>query len=146
MLNMNKILTAVLILLLGACTFQTRPRGYVFPDDLNQQLARIKTVAQLEEEFGSPQARTIHGPLVFIYYGARENTRGPLPLTWDDRTVLLVWIDGKNVTETRVLRDADLPNVRLARGATPIPAEIELNMFEELINNIGRFTPAGLGQ
>jgi len=143
---MNKILAFVLIFSLGACTFQSKPRGYVFPEDMEQQLARIRTVAQFEEVFGSPQARTIHGRPVWIYYGARENTRGPLPLTWDDRTVLLVWHDGNNIKETRILRDEDLPDVRIARGATPIPAEIELNAIEELVNNIGRFTPAGLGQ
>jgi hypothetical protein len=146
MSDMNKILAFLLILVLGACTFQTRPRGYIFPEDMEQQLAQIRTVAQFEEAFGSPQARTIHGNQVWIYYGARENMRGPLPLTWDERTVLLVWHDGKNIIETKILRDADLPNVRIARGATAIPAEIELNAFQELINNIGRFSPAGLGQ
>ncbi|MCL2737579.1 MAG: hypothetical protein FWE17_01815 [Alphaproteobacteria bacterium] len=142
---------------LAACTFQTRQRGYVFPHDLEEQIAKVRTVADLEERFGSPQARTVHGPLVWIYYGATENLRGPLPLTWDNRTVLLAWIDppspgasgaasGGRVTKTRILRDEDLPDARIAAGSTPIPAEIELNMLQELINNVGRFTPAGLGQ
>ncbi|MCL1786291.1 MAG: hypothetical protein FWG39_04070 [Alphaproteobacteria bacterium] len=134
-----------LCLALCACTFQSKPRGYIFPADMETELAGIKTVAALEEKFGSPQARTVHGDTVWIYYGATENYHGPLPLSWDERTVMLVWHDGKNIKNTKILHDADLPKVKIAAGATPVPAEIELNAFQELVNNVGRFTPAGLG-
>ena len=53
---------------------------------------------------------------------------------------------GNSVIKTRVLHDADLPDVKIADGETAIPAAIELNAIEELFNNIGRFSPAGLGQ
>ena len=142
---MKKILL-ILVLVLTACTFQTRHRGYVFPEDLESKVATIKTTTQLQDEIGDPQARTVYGDEVWIYYGADENMRGPLPTTYSDKTVLLAWVRGKNVVKTRILRDDDLKDIKIADGETEIPAAIELNAIEELFNNIGRFSPAGLGQ
>ena len=131
---------------LTACTFQTRHRGYVFPEDLETRVANIKTTAQLQDEIGDPQTRTVYGDEVWIYYSADENLHGPFPTTYDNKKVLLVWVNGKKVLKTRILNDQDLENIKMADGETKIPAAIELNAFEELFNNIGRFSPAGLGQ
>lgn len=142
---MKKIVLISLILL-SACTFQTKHRGYVFPIDLDAQVATIKTVKQLEDKIGSPQVKTMHGDTVWVYYGADENYRGPLPVTYSNKTVLLAWVKNGRVTKTQILRDPDLPNVIIDEEETQIPAAIELNAIEELFNNIGRFSPAGLGQ
>ncbi len=133
-------------ILLSACTFQTKHRGYVFPSDLDDIAPTIKTTAALQEKIGAPQVKTIHGDEVWIYYGTDENYRGPLALTYDNKTVLLAWVNGTRVVKTRVLHDADLPVVMIDEDETEIPAAIELNAIEELFNNIGRFSPAGLGQ
>ncbi|MDO5012315.1 MAG: hypothetical protein Q4E56_02255 [Pseudomonadota bacterium] len=142
---MKKIIAICLIALAG-CTFQTKHRGYVFPSDLDTVASEIKTTAQLQDKIGAPQVKTIYGDDVWVYYGADENYRGPLPKTYDNKTVLLAWVRGDRVVKTQVLRDADLPDVVIADGETEIPAAIELNALQELFNNIGRFTPAGLGQ
>lgn len=141
-----KKLFLVFAVFLTACTFQVKHRGYVFPPDLETVVADIKTTAQLTREIGSPQVKTIYGDEVWIYYGADENYRGPLPLTYDNKTVLLAWVNGNRVTDIKVLHDDDLPDIIIADGETPIPAAIELNAVQELFNNIGRFSPAGLGQ
>lgn len=141
---MKKIL--LLLVLLSACTFQTKHRGYVFPADLESQVASIKTTSALVEKIGAPQAKTVYGDTVWIYYGVDENYRGPLAPTFTNDTVLLAWVHGNKVVQTRVLYDADLPDVQIADGETEIPAAIELSAIEELFNNIGRFSPAGLGQ
>jgi len=39
-----------------------------------------------------------------------------------------------------------LPEIAMDDDETPIPAAVELNAIEELFNNIGRFSPAGMGQ
>lgn len=136
----------IFVVLLSACTFQTKHRGYVFPPDLDAVVADIKTTKQLTTEIGSPQVKTIYGDEVWIYYGADENYRGPLPLKYDNQTVLLAWVDGARVREIQVLHDDDLPDVMISEDETEIPAAIELNAIQELFNNIGRFSPAGLGQ
>lgn len=141
-----KKLFIILMLGLTACTFQTRHRGYVFPEDLETRVANIKTTAQLQDEIGDPQTRTVYGDEVWIYYSAEENMRGPFKNTYDDKTVLLAWVKGGKVLKTKVLHDDDLKDVRIASGETQIPAAIELNALEEMVNNIGRFSPAGLGQ
>lgn len=141
-----KKIVFVLLIALSACTFQTKHRGYVFPSDLKDQVPTIKTTHQLIQKIGMPQVKTQYGDEIWIYYGADENYRGPLPHTFDNRTVLLAWVSGNNVTKTQILQDQDLPDIRIADGETEIPAAIELNAIQELFNNIGRFTPAGLGQ
>lgn len=143
---MKKILLFVLLIVLSACAFQTKHRGYVFPENLEDKVSSIKTTTQLQDEIGDPQTKTMYGDEVWVYYGADENMRGPLPVTYDNKTVLLVWVKGNKITKTKVLHDDDLKNVKIAGGETQIPAAIELNALEELFNNIGRFSPAGLGQ
>ncbi len=143
--NMKKIFL-ISAILLSACTFQTKHRGYVFPDNVSEKIANIKTTTALIDEIGSPQVKTVYGDTVWIYYGADENYRGPLAPTFTNETVLLVWVRGNRVLKTQVLHDVDLPDVKIADGETQIPAAIELNAIEELFNNIGRFSPAGLGQ
>lgn len=143
---MKRLFLLCCMVLLVGCTFQTKHRGYVFPDDLESQVANIKTTTALIENIGTPQVKTVFGDEVWIYFGAEENYRGPLAPTFTDETVLLAWVKGKRVLKTQVLHDADLPDVVIADGETEIPAAIELNALEELFNNIGRFSPAGLGQ
>ncbi len=141
-----KKLLVLCLLALTACTFQTRHRGYVFPSNVDEIVKDIKTTKQLQDEIGAPLARTLYGDTVWIYYGADENLRGPLATTYDNKTVLLAWVRGNRVTDIKILRNDDLPNVVMADGETQIPAAIELNAVQELFNNIGRFSPAGLGQ
>lgn len=136
----------VLMSVLIGCTFQTKHRGFVFPINVETKIQNIKTTDALVEKIGMPQVKTIYGDEVWIYFGADENYRGPLAQTYTNETVLLVWVKGGRVLDAKVLHDADLPDVKVADGETKIPAAIELNAIEELFNNIGRFSPAGLGQ
>ncbi len=142
---MKKIFVLLLVVL-TACTFQTKHRGYVFPADVDAIVADIKTTNQLIDKIGAPQAKTMYGDEIWIYYGVDENYRGPLALKYDNQTVLLAQVSGTRVRDIRVLREADLPSVKIDDAETPIPAAIELNAIQELFNNVGRFTPAGLGQ
>lgn len=143
---MQKIILILFCIFVGACTFQTKHRGYVFPDDLEVKIATVKTTNQLQDLIGSPQAKTIHGDEVWIYFGEDENYHGPFPLTYDNKTVLLAWVRGGRVTKIQILHDKDLPNIEIDSDETEIPAAIELNAIEELFNNVGRFSPSGLGQ
>lgn len=143
---MKKICLLFAIVVLSACTFQTKHRGYVFPENLSEKVAGLKTTNALIEEIGAPQVKTVYGDDVWVYYGADENYRGPLAPTFTNETVLLVWVRGNRILKSQVLHDADLPDIKIADGETQIPAAIELNAIEELFNNIGRFSPAGLGQ
>ena len=143
---MKKIILVLLSVVMAGCTFQTKHRGYVFPEDLESKVMNIKTTSQLQEEIGDPQAKTAYGDEVWIYYSADENMHGPFPTTYNNKTVLLAWVKNGRVLRTQVLHDDDLKDVKIADGETKIPAAIELNALEELVNNIGRFSPAGLGQ
>ena len=128
-----QILFAVAIVL-GACTFQTKHRGYVFPATIEEDVSGIKTTTQLMEKVGAPQTKTLYGDEVWIYYGADENYRGPLKHTFTDKTVLLAWVNGNTVKRIQILHDDDLEKVKMASGETEIPAAIELNAIQELFN------------
>lgn len=143
---MKKILILFVAVIMTACTFQTKHRGYVFPDDLESRVAGIKTTSQLQEQIGDPLAKTNYGDNVWVYYSMDENYHGPFPHTYDNKTVLLAWVRGNQVVKTQVLYDDDLPNIAMDDDETQIPAAIELNAVQELFNNIGRFSPAGMGQ
>ncbi len=142
---MKKILL-FLIVVICACACQTKHRGYVFPENLETKLAGIKTTTQLQDEIGDPQVKTVHGDEVWIYYGSDETLRGPFPVDYNNKVVVLVWVQNNKIIQTKILHDDDLQNIQIAKGETKIPAAIELNALEELFNNIGRFSPAGLGQ
>ena len=143
---MKKLFALLMVLICAACTFQTKHRGYVFPDDLETRVADIKTTSQLQEQIGDPLARTVYGEEVWIYYGMDENYHGPFPHTYDNKTVLLATVRGTQVIKTQVLHDDDLQKIDVGDDETEIPAAIELNAIQELFNNIGRFSPAGMGQ
>ncbi len=145
---MKKIfLFLILFPLVCSCAFQTKHRGYMFPEDIQDKVEAIKTTAQLENELGSPQLKTVIGDNVWVYYGATESYRGPLPVTYEDKKALLVWSDrAGRVKKCKILKDEDFPEIEVADGETAIPAAIELNAIEELFNNVGRFSAAGLGQ
>ena len=148
MKNIKSCLSVVVVLMVCcACTFQTKHHGYVFPDNLESLVGEIKTTSDLQDKIGDPLVKTVYGQDVWVYYSADENYRGPLPMTYDNKTVLLVWTDKSgNILKTKVLHDNDLPDVCVDSDETEIPAAIQLNALEELFNNIGRFSPAGLGQ
>ena len=143
---MKKIILILCCVIMAACTFQTKHRGYVFPSTIDDDVTSIKTTAQLVERVGAPQAKTIYGDQIWIYYGTDENYRGPLRHTFTDKTILLAYVNGNTVKKIQILHDDDVPDIKMASGETEIPAAIELNAIEELFNNIGRFSPAGLGQ
>ena len=143
---MKRIILALICVLMAGCTFQTKHRGYVFPEDLESKIGTVKTTNQLQDLIGAPQVKTIYGDEVWVYFGEDENYHGPFPLTYDNKTVLLAWVKGNSVTKTKILHDGDLPDVDIDSDETDIPAAIELNALQELFNNIGRFSPAGLGQ
>ena len=69
----KKFLIFVAILFVSACTFQTKHRGYVFPDDLETRLSGVKTISQLQEKLGDPLAKTVYGDTIWIYYGMDES-------------------------------------------------------------------------
>ncbi|MCL2629458.1 MAG: hypothetical protein FWD33_02085 [Alphaproteobacteria bacterium] len=129
-----------------SCATQTRPRGYVFPENAAELAAAAKTQADIERAFGSPGATSLHGGRYWIYYSMDENLRGPFPLKYDNRRALIVKMDDRGkVLFAKLLEEKDFPKTpKPSNDATPVPAAIELNMFQELINNIGRFTPGGV--
>ncbi|MCQ2562801.1 MAG: hypothetical protein MJ158_04280 [Alphaproteobacteria bacterium] len=142
---MKKILYILLsVMLITAC--QTKHRGYVFPNDIKTVVSNVKTTHDLQTVLGDPQTKTVYGNNIWIYYGADENINGPLPQTYSNKTVVLAWVQGDKVLKTRVLQDKELKDIYIASGETEIPAAIELYAVEELFNNIGRFSPAGMGQ
>ena len=115
----------------------------------NSWIEQLNAIAK-EDKYGFTPV-TEESPLVMIEYSS-PNTNKPLHLGHVRNNLLgfslsqILAADGNRVVKTQILHDADLPDVKISDGETEIPAAIELNAIEELFNNIGRFSPAGLGQ
>jgi outer membrane protein assembly factor BamE (lipoprotein component of BamABCDE complex) len=131
---------------LSACATQTKHRGFIFPENASELLAKSKTQSDIEKNFGSPSTASIYGTKTWIYYSSDENYRGPLPIKYDNRQVMVVQFnDNKTIKNAEIYDDKTLPNAtpKIIDETTPVPAAIDLNMFQELIQNVGRFKPAG---
>ena len=140
---MLKFIYLFCFVVLFACTFQVKHRGYIFPQNFEGSINSIKTTKQLKDIFGSPLIKTIYGQNIWVYAGVDENYRGPLKEKYTDTIVLFAWINGNNVIKTKILKDKDLPKIKINSDETKVPNAIDLNAIEELFNNIGRFKPAG---
>ncbi len=138
------LITLALISVCG-CTTNTKHRGYIFPSDIDNVVETLKTRDDVQQKLGNPSAQTIYGKPLWIYYGYDENYRGPLPLKYDNKQVLLIQFNGEIVTSKKILTDTDLPDdFCMDSDETAVPGAVDLNMFEELFNNIGRFSPSGI--
>ena len=140
---MKKIIYLLCFVVLFACTFQVKHRGYIFPKDFENSINSIKTTKQLKDIFGSPLVKTIYGQNVWVYAGTDENYRGPFKEKYTNTTVLFALVHGNNIIKMKILKDKDLPKIKINDDETQVPNAIDLNAFEELFNNIGRFKPAG---
>ncbi len=143
---MKKLLIISLTILISACCIYSKDRGYMFPENLDTIINESKTKSDLKNTLGTPSAESSFGEDVWIYYGFREKFHGPFPHSYDNRKALIVEFNKDKIQSTRILNDQDFTEISMDSDKTAIPGAIELNFLEELVGNVGRFTPSGVGQ
>ncbi|MEO0389632.1 MAG: outer membrane protein assembly factor BamE [Pseudomonadota bacterium] len=135
-----------LALALSACSATFRNHGYIPPaEDLDQLVVGIDTRASVEEIVGSPGASGATDGGDYYYVRSRMRTFGPFEPQVIERQVLAISFDSAGVMqniERFGLEDGRV--VRLQSRVTDSGVS-DQTFLRQLIGNIGRFSPAGLG-
>jgi outer membrane protein assembly factor BamE (lipoprotein component of BamABCDE complex) len=120
-------------------------RGSLMDEDAIKQLVPgISNRADATSVLGSPTAHATFDDNTWIYYSAVTSTRiGRTPGISDQRVLVLKFDSGGTLRALTRLHDGDFKEVAMAPGATPSPGS-EASFMQQLLGNVGRFSPAGL--
>jgi outer membrane protein assembly factor BamE (lipoprotein component of BamABCDE complex) len=104
----------------------------------------ISTRADATSVLGTPTARATFDDNTWIYITQITSTRiGRTPGVTMQQVLVLKFDPRGTLTSIRKLDKEDAKQVAMAPGATPSPGS-EASFMQQLLGNVGRFTPAGL--
>lgn len=136
-------------LLLSSCGWLMPPpqvRGNkVDPESLKELVPGTSTKADVTAVIGSPTARDTFDDNIWLYISELTQQRIGRTLGELEQNVVVVSFNDKSVLKTIEKRDINdsLP-VTMSAGITPSPGT-EASFLQQLLGNIGRFNPAGVG-
>jgi outer membrane protein assembly factor BamE (lipoprotein component of BamABCDE complex) len=136
-------------LLLSSCAWLMPPpqlRGNkVDPESLKELVPGTSTKADVSAIIGSPTAKDTFDDNTWLYISEVTQPRIGRTLGELDQNVVVLNFDDKGVLKTvdKVDKEAALPVTVIAR-TTPSPGT-EASFMQQLLGNIGRFNPAGVG-
>jgi outer membrane protein assembly factor BamE (lipoprotein component of BamABCDE complex) len=137
-----------LALSLAACSLFSAPLRYrgqnVTPEELKQLVPGTTTEADVTTLLGSPSSRGLFDPNRWAYMGQVTQSRiGRYPGVVRDDVVVLTF-NGEGVLQSvQHLNKKSAVQVGMAAGSTPSPGGTA-SFFQQLIGNVGRYTPGGL--
>jgi outer membrane protein assembly factor BamE (lipoprotein component of BamABCDE complex) len=136
-------------LLLSSCSWLAPPpqvRGNkVDGESLKELVPGTSTKADVSAIIGSPTARDTFDDNTWLYISEVTQQRVGRTLGELDQNVVVLNFDDKGVLKSvdKVDKEAALPVTVIAR-TTPSPGT-EASFIQQLLGNIGRFNPAGVG-
>jgi outer membrane protein assembly factor BamE (lipoprotein component of BamABCDE complex) len=135
-------------LLLSACGWLMPPpqvRGNkVDAESLKELVPGTSTKADVSAVIGSPTARDTFDDNTWLYISELTQERIGRTLGELDQNVVVMNFDDKGVLKTISQRNkADALPVTVIARTTPSPGT-EASFMQQLLGNIGRFSPAGL--
>ena len=141
-------LLAVLPPLAGCSLFTALPvtRGdTVTADQLHELIPGTSTRADATSLLGSPTAHATFDDNTWIYIGQRTRARvGQVPGIDNQDVVVLTFDQAGTLRDVRHLTKRDGVPVDMVARATPSPGS-EASFLQQLLGNIGRYSPGGLG-
>ncbi len=140
---------APLLLALASCSFfdaRDVSRGQkITAEQLRELIPGTSTRADAASLLGSPTARAAFDDNTWIYISQQTRTRvARLPGVDQQDVVTLTFNQAGTLKSVRTLTRDDAKSVAMQSGATPSPGS-EASFLGELLGNVGRFTPGGLG-
>ncbi len=137
------------LVLLGGCSFlgptHTTRGNMVDVDQLKELVPGTSTRTDVTSLIGSPTAHATFDDNTWIYIGQITQARvGRLPGVDRQQVVELTFDTGGTLRGEKVLDKADGLPVSMASGATRSPGS-EASFLQQLIGNVGHFSPGGLG-
>ena len=142
-------LALALAVTLGGCGFfaaQPVTRGdNVTADQLRELVPGTSTRADATSLLGSPTAHATFDDNTWIYIGQRTRSRvGRLPGVDAQDVVALTFDGGGTLRDVKHLTKRDGIPVDMVARTTPSPGS-EASFLQQLLGNIGRYSPGGLG-
>ncbi len=138
----------VLGMLAGCSWFETPPqvRGNRVDAELLQELTPgTSTRADVTSLLGSPTAKATFDDNQWIYIGALTRPQVARTQGVISQDVVLLTFTGQGVLQgVKRLDKKDAMPVAVVARATPSPGS-EASMLQQLLGNVGRFNPGGLG-
>jgi outer membrane protein assembly factor BamE (lipoprotein component of BamABCDE complex) len=114
------------------------------PEALKDLTPGVSTRADATSVLGTPTAHATFDDNTWIYITQITSTRiGRTPGVTMQQVLVLRFDARGTLTEIRKLDKADAKQIAMAPGATPSPGS-EASFMQQLLGNVGRFTPAGL--
>lgn len=139
---------AVALPLAGCGLFTAQPvtRGdTVTPDQLRELVPGTSTRADATSLIGSPTAHATFDDNTWIYIGQRTRARvGQLPGVDNQQVVVLTFDQAGTLRDVKRLTKRDGVPVDMVSRTTPSPGS-EASFMQQLLGNIGRYSPGGLG-
>ena len=137
---------ALALIPLGACTPQYQNHGYVSPQDaLDQISVGTDTRETVAEKVGVPASSGVLENSGYYYVRMRKRSIGPLAPKEIEREVVAISFSDQgivqNVERFGMERGQVVP---LSRRVTSSPVSNK-SFLRQLLGNLGRFSPAGLG-
>lgn len=144
-------LSVGLALTLGGCGVtrifnptHSRRGALVEQEALKQLVPGTSTRADATSLLGSPTARATFDDNTWLYITQITSTRiGRTPGVTMQRVLVLQFEPNGTLKSLRQLDREDGKQIAMAPGATPSPGS-EASFMQQLLGNVGRFTPAGL--
>lgn len=135
-------LLLVALLGLSACEYQVNVRGNMpDPEEVVEVLPGISNRADVAEILGSPSTVSTFEDQIWYYIGQRTEQLAFFAPETVDRSVLVIEFDDGGVVEaTRFYSVEDGKVIDHVSRKTPTHG-IELTVVQQLIGNLGRFTP-----
>ena len=120
-------------------------RGSLMDEDaIKQLIPGTSSRADATSVLGSPTAKATFDDNTWIYISQVTSTRiGRTPGITSQQVLVLTFDQGGTLRTMRRLDRGDSREVAMAPGATPSPGS-EASFMQQLLGNVGRFTPAGL--
>jgi len=113
-------------------------------DALAELIPGTSSRADAQSLIGSPTAKATFDDNTWIYIGQVTSTRiGRTPGVHKQQVVVLTFDQGGTLRDIRKLDKSDSKDVAMAAGSTPSPGS-EASFMQQLLGNVGKFTPAGL--
>jgi outer membrane protein assembly factor BamE (lipoprotein component of BamABCDE complex) len=137
-----------LIFALAGCGLFEAPLNYrgqsVTQDQLRQLVPGTTTEADVTALLGTPSSRGLFDPSRWAYMGQVTQARiGRFPGVRGDDVVVLTFNDQGVLEKVEHLNQKEAVQVSMAGGATPSPGG-SASFFQQLIGNVGRYTPTPL--
>lgn len=133
-------------LFIGACSPQYENHGYVPPEDQLQQIVvGSDTKETVAEKIGVPASSGVLGDGGYYYVRMRQRAVGFMAPREIDREVVAISFSSAGVVQNVERFGLERGQmVTLSRRVTSSPVS-DKTFLRQLLGNLGRFSPAGLG-